>query len=135
MIQCPAAARSPVCRAADGNPIFEGRDRVTGVDISPVQVRRARSLVPAATFRCADATTVRFPARSFDAVVLLLATVGHQAWTGSEEDWHGATMWWSHADAATYRTWLTDAGLHIEAEEFFPEGNSGHAVFWAVRRW
>ena len=133
---------------------------VTAVDISDVQVAWARRLVPQARFLRADATGVRFPPEPFDAVVtlfalihiplaeqppllarvaswlrpggLLLATTGHTAWTGTEEDWHGATMWWSHADAATYRAWLEAAGPRIESEEFFPEGDGGHAVFWAV---
>ena len=33
--------------------------------------------------------------------------------------------------AATYRAWTNDAGLHIDAEEFVPEGDSGHQLFWA----
>jgi len=35
---------------------------------------------------------------------VLLATVGHRAWSGIERDWlgvPGAEMWWDHADAAT----------------------------------
>jgi len=52
------------------------------------------------------------------------------------EDWlgGGAPMWWSHADAATYRRWIAEAGLTVEREEFAPEGESGHALFWARRR-
>lgn len=42
---------------------------VTGVDISDVQIERARGLVPSGTFARADALTVKFPAASFDAVV------------------------------------------------------------------
>ncbi|WP_436979698.1 hypothetical protein [Streptomyces sp. enrichment culture] len=42
-------------------------------------------------------------------------------------------MWWSHADAATSREWITGAGLAVEREEFVPEGDSGHALFWAHR--
>jgi hypothetical protein len=65
----------------------------------------------------------------------LLATVGHRAWTGTEENWLAgpAPMWWSQADAATYRSWLRQAGLLIAAEEFVPEGSSGHTLFWAQR--
>ncbi|MGW7691604.1 class I SAM-dependent methyltransferase [Streptomyces asiaticus] len=137
--------------------------RVTGVDISGVQISRARELVPEAEFRQADATAVKFPAASFDAVVSLyalihiplaeqppllariatwlrpggwfLGTTGHSAWTGTDDNWlgGGATMWWSHADAATYRDWLTRAGLTVQEEEFVPEGDSGHALFWARR--
>jgi hypothetical protein len=50
-----------------------------------------------------------------------------------QEDWlgGGAPMWWSQADAGTYRSWITQAGLTVEQEEFVPEGDSGHALFWA----
>lgn len=136
---------------------------VTGVDISDVQISRARELVPRAKFIRADVTTVDFSPQSFDAVVsfyalihipvkeqlpllasiatwlrpgaLFVATTGHQASTNAEENWlgAGAAMWWSHADADTYRTWITDCGLTIEREEFVPEGDYGHAFFWARR--
>jgi 2-polyprenyl-3-methyl-5-hydroxy-6-metoxy-1,4-benzoquinol methylase len=137
--------------------------QVTGVDFSEVQIERARRLVPAGTFIRADATTVEFPPESFDAIVCLyalihmplaaqprllrraaswlrpsgwlLAVTGHGFWTGTEDSWLGgpAPMWWSHADAATYRTWLGQAGLQITTEAFVPEGDSGHALFWARR--
>ena len=136
---------------------------VTGVDISQVQIQRARRLVPAATFLHADITRLTLPAAAFDAVVCLyalihlpldeqppllsriagwlrpggwlLATTGHQAWTGVEDGWLGGTvpMWWSHADAATYRAWLEAAGLQVTAQDFVPEGAGGHALFWARR--
>jgi SAM-dependent methyltransferase len=48
---------------------------VTGVDLSAVQVQRARRLVPGARFLLADATQVRFAAASFDAVVSLYALI------------------------------------------------------------
>ncbi len=90
---------------------------VTGVDFSPVQIARARTLVPGATFQCQDMTQLDFPAASFDAVISLyaifhvplpeqpklladirrwikddgyfLTTVGNKAWTGTESDWLG----------------------------------------------
>jgi SAM-dependent methyltransferase len=148
----------PVARAlaADGH-------QVTGVDISGVQIERARGLVPAGDFRQADACTVEFPPASFDAVVCLyalihlpldeqpgllqrigswlrpagwlLATAGQDAWTGSSDHWLGgqAAMWWSHADAATYRSWLEQAGLEITEQSVVPEADSSHALFWARR--
>lgn len=136
---------------------------VTGVDISDVQIERARRLVPDATFIRADATQLRFPSGSFDAVVCLyslihmpldhqahvlrriaqwlrpdgwlLATVGQDAWTGSEDNWLGgpAPMWWSQADATTYRSWIQQTGLQIIVQDFIAEGDSGHALFWARR--
>jgi cyclopropane fatty-acyl-phospholipid synthase-like methyltransferase len=45
------------------------RFAVTGVDISPRQVARARAAVPRAEFVCADFTELELPAASFDAVV------------------------------------------------------------------
>ena len=100
--------------------ILAERYAVTGVDLSPVQVSRARRLVPAAQFQCADMSSLEYPAASFAAVVsfyaiihvpleeqpaiftnihrwlrpggYLLATVGSAAWTGTEGDWLGAQM-------------------------------------------
>jgi SAM-dependent methyltransferase len=136
---------------------------VTGVDLSEVQLARARLLVPRATFVHADARQVFFPDQAFDAVVclyalihlplddqprlisriagwlrpggLLLATTGARAWTGTAEHWLGgpAPMWWSHADADTYRWWIVEAGLRVESEEYVPEDTSGHQLFWAGR--
>jgi SAM-dependent methyltransferase len=136
---------------------------VTGVDISDVQIQRARRLVPTGTFVRADATRLDLPPESFDAVVCLFAlihmplveqprlidriatwlrpggwlltTVGRDAWTGTEDNWLGgsARMWWSQADAITYRFWLELSGLMVISEEFIPEGTSGHSLFWAQR--
>ncbi|MGW0229993.1 class I SAM-dependent methyltransferase [Actinopolymorpha singaporensis] len=149
------------CGVPVSRTLSEAGYAVTGVDLSDVQIERARALVPGATFLRADASVVEFPPGSFDAIVSLyalihipvdeqpallariaswlrpggwfLATTGHTAWTGSEENWLGAPMWWSHADAATYRAWLLRAGLTVTREEFVPEGDGGHSLFWAQR--
>ncbi len=140
------------------------RHKVVGVDLSDRQVERARRLVPQARFIRADATEISFENGTFDAIVCLymlihvpldrqerllrrmhdwlrpggslLATVGARAWSGREDDWlgSGAPMWWSHADAASYRRWLTSAGFAIEEDEFVPEGDSGHQLLIASRR-
>jgi ubiquinone/menaquinone biosynthesis C-methylase UbiE len=52
-----------------------GGYEVTGVDLSAVQIERARRLVPAARFLHADAARVGFPPSSFDAVVSLYALI------------------------------------------------------------
>lgn len=149
------------CGVPVSRDLAEAGHPVTGVDLSGIQIRRARRLVPTGTFFQGDATTVAFAPRSFAAVVCLftlihlpldeqeplmarigswlrpggqlLATTGHTAWTGTDQDWLGAAMWWSHTDAATYRTWIERAGLRVQREEFFPEDDSGHTVFRAVR--
>ena len=83
-----------------------------GVDISEVQIARAESLVPDATFLCEDITSVSLPPHTFEAIAsffaiihvplqeqqplfekifkllkpggYFMATVGHKAWTGYE---------------------------------------------------
>ena len=137
--------------------------RGTGVDFSAVQAMRARQLVPAATVLESDLTTVRFSPASLDAVFafysiihvplpeqpallhriagwlrpggVFAATLGFQAWTGTDADWlgGGTPMWWSHADTATNRRWLLDTGLVIETEKFLAEGDSGAVLFVARR--
>jgi len=48
---------------------------VTGVDLSPVQIERARRLVPGARFVCADMATVAFEPFAFDAVVAFFSLI------------------------------------------------------------
>jgi SAM-dependent methyltransferase len=138
---------------------------VTGVDLSPVQIERARMLVPGASFVCADMTSVDFEPGAFEAIVdlfaiihipleeqpslftriaswlgpggYLLTTTGHRAWTGTEDDWRGvpgATMYWSHTDAADHRALLDRLGLDVLDERFRPEGRGGHVIMIAERR-
>ncbi len=114
---------SPVLDLGCGNGIPECRLLVdagfvvTGVDISPVQIKRAEQLVPQGRFVCADMTSLDFPPASFCAVIslyafihlplneqpemfakihtwlkpggYLLVIVGAEAWTGVEKDWLG----------------------------------------------
>ncbi len=49
--------------------------QVTGVDFSPVQIERARTLVPSAVFFCEDITGMGFPPGSFSAVVSFYAII------------------------------------------------------------
>ena len=63
----------------------------------------------------------------------LLATVGSGAWTGIEDDWHGAPMYWSHADRDTYLRWLEELGFRILWTRFIPEGSGGHTLLFARR--
>ena len=107
------------------------RYRVTGVDISPEMIYRARQNVPFGDFICADIMSATFPPSSFDAVVAfysvfhlprqehpdlfrrihqwlkpggyLLCTLSHCSEEGyTEEDFHGVTMYWSN-----YQPWAS----------------------------
>src|SRR6184192_4823482 len=55
--------------------ILAERHGVTGVDLSSVQISRARRLVPAAQVQCADMSSVEFPSNSFAAVVSFYAII------------------------------------------------------------
>jgi len=139
--------------------VLSERFRVTGVDISDVQVRRARRLVPRARFVRADLAQVDFPQGAFAAVVSFyslihvpreehrplfrkvarwlgpggwfVAILGHTEYEGTESGWLGsdAPMLWSQYDAATYRRWFRAEGFRILREEFIPEGDGGHQLF------
>ena len=93
------------------------RYRVTGIDVSKVQIARAQRLVPEARFICGDIVEQVFPPESFAAIVsfyaiihmpledhpalfrqiaywlkpsgCFLATVGHSAWTGEDDAYLG----------------------------------------------
>ncbi len=116
----PAGTRVLDLGCGNGLPVARAlaeRYAVTGVDLSPEQIERARELVPGATFVCADMASVELPAASFAGVLafysiinvpvaehaaliariagwlapggVVLAIVGRDAWTGVEERWRG----------------------------------------------
>jgi len=97
--------------------LLASHHKVTGVDISPVQIERAKKLVPQATFMCTDMCALHFKPETFDAIVCLyaiihvpvaeqpsliesichwlkpggylLVSVGRGNWTGQEQNWLG----------------------------------------------
>ena len=97
--------------------LLSRRFNVTGVDISEVQIERARKLVPNAAFLCGDMCEMEFPPGEFHAITCLYAIIhvplaeqqellskmwkwlrpngylmlstGHTAWTGEESNWLG----------------------------------------------
>jgi len=126
----------PIARA------LAGPFAVTGVDISGEQTRRARANVPMGTFIQADIMEVTFPPGSFDAAVAfyslfhlpreehpellrrvgewlgpggyLLTTLSFQAEDAyTEDDFFGATMYWSNYGLADYRAILEELGFAI----------------------
>jgi hypothetical protein len=65
-----------------------------------------------------------------------LSILGHGAVEGWEENWLSSDvrMFWSHADAETYRRWLTASSFDVVEQKFIPEGDSGHELFLARAR-
>ena len=151
------------CGVPDAEFLSE-RFRVTGVDISDVQIERARRLLPDVKFVRADMTEVSFRRGAFGGVVclyalihvpleeqpdllkkvfrwlapdgLFLVTTGATAWTGVEEGWleSNAKMYWSHADARTYERWLKETGFHVLRRTLVREKGAHHALFLGQKR-
>ena len=131
------------------------RHRVTGVDISAVQIELARHHVPEASFVHADALELEVAAGSIDAVValfvfghvpvdeqgellariahwlrdggLLLATFGAgEAGEDVDADWLGAPMFFASLGADAYLRLLEECGLTPLREEVVVQSEPGH---------
>lgn len=133
---------------------------ITGVDISEKQIELARRNLPQADFIVGDMSAVDFPEKSFDAVVsfyaifhipreehrdlfgkvwsllkpggLFLATLGYEEWEGSEE-FHGATMYWSHYGKDRNLELVRQAGFEIIMAEVDDSGGEHHFVVLAKK--
>jgi len=135
----PPAAAVLDLGCGNGNPasrlLHDAGFAVTGVDISPVQISRARAAMPGVSFICADMSDLAFSPRTFSAVVCfyalihvpldeqpailasiyqwlqpggyLIATVGAEAWTGVEDDWLGVPGGLMYWSQADTATYLT----------------------------
>lgn len=131
------------------------RHRVTGIDISAVQIELARHHVPEASFVHADATELDVAERSLDAVVALfffghvpVAEQGHLiariglwlrpgghllstfatgvAGEDVEDDWLGAPMFFASLGGEAYGRLVRDAGLQIVRDEVVSQHEPGH---------
>jgi SAM-dependent methyltransferase len=133
------------CGNGDDARELARRFRVTGIDVSAEQLRRARAAVPGATFVQADFTELELPNDSFDAVAsfyvlnhvprellaplfgsihdwlvpggLLLTALG----TGDTEAWTGTwlgtTMFFSSYPPETNSRLLREAGFDLLRDE------------------
>jgi SAM-dependent methyltransferase len=131
------------------------RHRVTGVDISAVQIELARHHVPEASFVNADAAELEVAAGSLDAVValylfghipmdeqrdligriamwlddggLLLATFGAgEAGEDVDEDWLGAPMFFASLEGSLYIPLLRESGFEPLRDEVLVQHEPGH---------
>ena len=121
------------------------RFAVTGVDISPRQVERARAAVPEAAFVCTDLTELELPTGSFDGVIafyglnhvpreLLLPLLGQiHRWLepggwlcvafgtsdtqGWTGEWLGAETFFSSFPSDVNSRLVHEAGFRIERDE------------------
>ena len=140
------------------------RFAVTGVDISPRQVERARAAIPEASFVVADLTELELPAASYDAVAsfyvfnhvprdLLAPLLGRiQGWLvdggwlltafgisdmeGWTGNWLGAPTFFSSFPAEVNSRLVREAGFTLEHDEVVVfEEPEGQAKFqWVLAR-
>jgi len=142
-------------RGVPGTRELARRHRVTGVDISAVQIELARHHVPEASFVHSDALDLDIASDSFDAVValyffghvpveeqreligrialwlreggLFLATFGAgEAGEDVDEDWLGAPMFFASLGGDSYLPLLRDCGLELLREEVVAQSEPGH---------
>jgi SAM-dependent methyltransferase len=142
-------------RGVPGTRELARRHRVTGVDISAVQIELARHHVPEASFVRADAIELDIAPGSFDAVValyffghvpvdeqrelvgrialwlreggLFLATVGAgEAGEEVEPDWLGAPMFFASLGGDSYIPLLRECGLEPLRDEVILQQEPGH---------
>jgi SAM-dependent methyltransferase len=142
-------------RGVPGTRELARRHRVTGVDISAVQIELARHHVPEASFVHADAAELDVAAGSLDAVValyffghvpadeqrdlisriavwlddggVLLATFGAgEAGEDVDPDWLGAPMFFASLGGNSYIPLLRDSGLEPLREQVLVQHEPGH---------
>jgi SAM-dependent methyltransferase len=138
------------------------RFRLTGVDISPRQIERARAAVPDAELICADFTELELPAGSFDAVASfyafnhvprellapllerihgwlrpggwLLTAFGQSDLPEWTGEWLGAPTFFSGYPAETNSRLVREAGFAIERDEVveFDEPEGPVSFHWVL---
>jgi len=143
---------------------FAERFAVTGVDISPRQVERARAAIPAAEFLCADFTDLELPASSFDAVAAfyvfnhvprdllapllarihgwlvpggwLLTAFGISDTEGWTGEWLGAETYFSSFPTEVNSRLVRETGFAIERDEVvtFEEPEGPASFQWVLAR-
>lgn len=142
---------------------LSGAFELIGVDISPVQIRRARKNVPQGYFIKADISKIDFEINYFHAVLALfslfhlpteeqhvvlqktykwlepngffLVTFGEKEWTGYRKNWLNVenTMYWSYASEETCLTWMKDIGFKIHWRRVIPETPITHILILAQK--
>jgi SAM-dependent methyltransferase len=159
--------RAEVLELGCGNGTSETRElarrcRLTGVDLSEEQLRRARARVPAASFVHGDLTSIAFGPGSLDAVCafyvlnhvprdllpalfervhtwlrpggLFLATLGAGDIEGWQGEWLGVPMYFSGYDPAHNRRLLSSFELVADEVVTITEPEGDVSFHWVLAR-
>lgn len=134
---------------------------ITGVDISEEMIRLAKENFPSGNYLVGDMEKIDFPASSFDAIVsfyaifhtprerhlkllkkirtllvnsgYLLITMGASEWEGTENDFHGSKMYWSHYGREKNIQLVKKAGFEIIYETIDTSGDEKHLIIFAQK--
>lgn len=134
---------------------------VVGIDISEKQIELAQKNVPQGKYERKDMSLLKDKEYNVDAVVsfyaifhtsrenhlellkkmysflneggFLLVTMGASDWVGTENDFCGEEMSWSHYDAETNKKLIIQAGFTIVFDEIDTSGNEKHLVVLAKK--
>lgn len=135
--------------------------QVIGIDISNKQIELARKNVPEAKFEVKDISNLKENEYRVDAVVsfytifhlkrethadifkkinsflpdsgLILVTMGSTEWEGTEDDFHGVKMFWSHYDSKKNSEIIKNAGFKILLDEIDTSDGEKHQVIIAQK--
>ena len=135
--------------------------KVIGIDVSEKQIELAKRNVPQARYVVKDISNLRKGEYQVDAVVsfytifhipretheklfekinsflpkggLVLVTMGSSEWEGTEEDFHGVRMYWSHYGTEKNRKIIERAGFKVILDEIDTSGGERHQ-FILVRK-
>jgi cyclopropane fatty-acyl-phospholipid synthase-like methyltransferase len=122
---------------------FTRKHKYLGIDISDVQIQRAKKLVPAASFKRVDMARLRFKTETFDAILSFYSIIHlpldeqkplfRKIFRWLKPGGFGTTMFWSHADQETYDQWLIKVGFKIIRKALVREGTGGHYQFLCLK--
>jgi cyclopropane fatty-acyl-phospholipid synthase-like methyltransferase len=132
---------------------------VNGIDVSKRMIELAKKNVPEGFYEVKDMLNLREGEYCVDGVVsfsaifhaarenyqgllkklasfmpnggVILLTMGPGEWKGTEEDFHGANMFWSHYGADKNRELIENAGFKINLNEIDGSGNEKHQIIIA----
>jgi len=148
----------------EASQLLAGRGRLTGVDVSEEQLRRARARLPGATLVHGDFLTVDLPTAAFDAVVAIYAlnhvpreqlpalmrrvlgwlrpgayfygSFGSSDLPGWRGEWLGVEMFFSGYEPDVTRGLISDAGLELVEHELetIHEPEGDVSFLWVLAR-
>lgn len=133
--------------------------KIIGIDISEKQIELAKKKVPEANYEVKDMSELKHEEYQVDGVVstyavfhtpreehqelfnkinsflpkggIILVTMGAGEWEGTEDDFHGAKMWWSHYGPEKNREIVKNAGFEIILDEIDTGNNESHQIIIA----